>query len=89
MSLSTDQVKNLLNVVAGASDDSLDCDGCFRDVAQFAETKLVGVTLCESTQLVQAHLENCLCCQDEFEALLTAIKETDGCSAERQMPPGI
>jgi predicted anti-sigma-YlaC factor YlaD len=38
--------------------------------------KLAGLNLCESMKLVQNHLENCPCCQDEFEALLAALSES-------------
>lgn len=89
MSLSKEQIKTLLGVVAGTSDDSLDCDGCFGHVSQFVELKLSGMNLCESMQAVQTHLQNCPCCQDEFEALLLAMKEVGGCSADRTMPPPI
>lgn len=75
MSLSKEQVKKLLSVIAQTSDDSLDCDSCFRYVSQFVEGKLAGLTPCESMQLVESHLANCPCCKDEFEALLTALAE--------------
>ena len=65
----------LLSVVASTSDDSLDCDSCFRYMSQFVDSKLVGLTLCESMQMVESHLANCPCCKDEFEALLTALAE--------------
>jgi hypothetical protein len=73
MTLSKEQIQTLLKVVAVTSDDSMDCDGCFNNVAQFVETKLKGLDLCESMKLVKTHLENCPCCQDEFEALLAAM----------------
>ncbi len=77
MTLSKEQIKMLLSVVACTSDDTLDCDSCFDYVAQFVETKLTGRTLCESMKLVQSHLENCPCCQDEFQALLAAMSEVE------------
>jgi predicted anti-sigma-YlaC factor YlaD len=89
MSLSKEQVKTLLSVVAGTTDDSLDCDGCFGHVSQFVEMKLAGMNLCESMKMVQTHLENCPCCQDEFEALLAAIREVGGCEASSQTPPPV
>lgn len=73
MALSKEQVKILLSLVAGVTDDDMDCDGCFGEVAQFAEVKLAGLSLCESMKAVQAHLDNCPCCEDEFEALLAAL----------------
>lgn len=86
MTISRDQISTLLNLVVGTSQDSLDCDGCLDHVSQFVETQLEGLNLCESMNAVKQHLENCPCCQDEFEALLRAMKEVDGCS-DRQTPP--
>lgn len=77
MTLTFDQIKNLLSFVAVTTDDTLDCDDCFSHVAQFAETKLSGLGVSESMKLVQTHLENCPCCKDEFQALLAAMAEVD------------
>lgn len=77
MSLSKEQIETLLKVVAITSDDGLDCDGCFGQVAEFAEAKLANNSLCDAMKLVAVHLENCPCCQDEFEALLAAMSEVE------------
>lgn len=79
MTLSLEQIKSLLSIVAGTSDDSLNCDDCFSKVAQFVEVELSGLGLCESMKLVQTHLANCPCCKDEFEALLAAMSEVGDC----------
>jgi len=79
MTLSKEQIKFLLSVVADTSDDCLSCDDCFGYVAQFVEAQLSGVGLCESMKLVQAHLSNCPCCRNEFEALLKALCEAGDC----------
>lgn len=79
MTLSLEQLKKLLSVVANTSDDSLNCDACFAKVAQFVEVELAGRGLCESMKLVQSHLANCPCCKDEFEALLAAMSEVGDC----------
>lgn len=73
MSLSKEQINGMLGLVAGTTDDSLDCDGCYGHVAEFIEVKLSGLDLDESMKLVETHLENCPCCKDEFEALLAAM----------------
>ena len=75
MVLNKEQIEILLSVVSSASNDELDCEGCFNYVAQFVETKLAGRTLCESMKLVEEHLANCSCCEDEFQALKAAIEE--------------
>lgn len=79
MTLSLEQIKTLLSIVATTSDDSLDCDDCFSKVAQFVEVELAGLDLCESMSLVKTHLKNCPCCKDEFEALLAAMSAVGEC----------
>jgi len=73
MPLSKQQISTLVSLVVATSDDSMDCDGCFGKIAEFADAKLAGRSLNESMLVVQNHLENCPCCQDEFQALLAAM----------------
>ena len=77
MPLSKQQVDTLLTMVVNSTADTITCDGCFVDVARFAEAELVGATLCESMELVKNHLHNCPCCTDEYEALLIALSDTN------------
>lgn len=74
MSLSKQQIDTLISLVINSTPDSLSCDGCLVNVAQFAETELMGTSLCESMLKVQDHLKNCPCCNDEYESLLEALK---------------
>jgi len=89
MKLSSDQVKKLISVVAQTSPDALDCDGCLSHVAEFADAKLTGKTTCESMQAVQAHLENCPCCEHEFQMLVEALRALEGgpCGNQRPVDP--
>lgn len=73
MSLSSEQIKTLIGLVATAKDDPLDCDGCLEQIAEFAESHLAGRSLSAAQQSVRVHLESCGCCKDEFEALLAAL----------------
>ena len=80
MALTDDQIKVMLDIVASSHPDQLDCDGCFEQIAEFAETELAGKSLSDAMNAVKVHLENCPCCQDEYETLLTALRganETD------------
>ena len=77
MALNKNQIKSLLDTVASSQPDELDCDGCFELIAEFAETRLAGQPLSEAMQAVETHLQNCACCQDEFETLLSALREID------------
>ena len=73
VSLSSEQIKTLIGLVATAKDDPLDCDGCLEHIAEFAEAHLAGRSLSAALQSVQVHLESCGCCKDEYEALLAAL----------------
>jgi hypothetical protein len=77
VSLSPEQIKNLIDLVATAKDDQLDCDGCLEHIAEFAEANLAGLSLSAALKSVQVHLESCGCCRDEFEALLAALTTLD------------
>lgn len=74
MPLSKQQIDTLLTLVVNSTPDSMSCDGCLVNVAQFAEAELMGTTLCDSMQKVQIHLQNCPCCNDEYQALLAALE---------------
>lgn len=77
MALKPKQLKTLLALIASAEPDSLDCDDCGKYLAEFAEAHLLGKELAESQQAVQTHLQNCHCCQSEFEQLLVALENLE------------
>jgi len=54
--------------------DTLGCDGCYDLMDGFAQAELDGVEVPEALQAVRAHLKQCKCCRDEYDALLTAIR---------------
>lgn len=75
MSLSSPQIKALLSLVANATEDDVCCDDCSDHVAQFAETELAGLSPCDSMKKIRNHMQNCPCCNDEFNALIAALRE--------------
>lgn len=77
MSLNNDQIKQLVKMIASVGPDELDCDGCSRKIAEFAEHHLLGKTLQQSQQAVKNHLENCHCCEMEFKSLLEALENAE------------
>jgi len=44
---------------------------------QLAQAELEGREVPQALELVQIHLEQCKCCRDEYDALLTALREID------------
>ena len=77
MSLTNEQIKQLVKMIASVGPDELDCDGCSQQIAEFAEHHLLGKTLEQSQQAVKKHLENCHCCQMEFKSLLEALENVE------------
>lgn len=74
MTLTPAQIDKLLTLVSQVQDDSLDCDGCFDQIAEFADMELAGRPLEVALQAVRTHLECCPCCADEYRALLDALE---------------
>ena len=75
MTLSKEQISKLLGMITSATDDSIDCDGCFDHLAEFADAELSGREIPDALKAVEVHLSQCGCCQDEYEALLTGLQE--------------
>ncbi|MGL4512949.1 MAG: hypothetical protein ACRCT8_07635 [Lacipirellulaceae bacterium] len=75
MQLTIDQLVDLLANTAGVNQDTLGCDDCFALLDQFAQAELDGTGVPAALAAVQAHLEQCACCRDEYAALLTALRE--------------
>lgn len=76
MALSRKQIDELIKTVSLTRADELTCDDCLHDLAEFVEQSLAGKSISESLQAVEDHLAICGECQEEYEALLTALKQT-------------
>ncbi len=74
MPMTESQIKKLLEMIVDVQPDELDCDGCSQQLAEFAERHLLGKSIEQSQREVQAHLQNCHCCEMEFKSLLDALK---------------
>ncbi|MDQ7030844.1 MAG: hypothetical protein Q9O62_14250 [Ardenticatenia bacterium] len=64
----------LVEGVLATEETELSCDECFEELDRFAELVLAGREIPEAMRLVQAHLERCGDCREEFEALLAALR---------------
>lgn len=73
MSLSKEQLTVLLGMVTTVELDDLDCGECLGQVSEFAELHLSKTKVPEAINAVQVHLEQCDCCEDEFNALLKGL----------------
>ena len=77
MSLSNEQISELVRLAATSGTDVLDCDGCFAHLAEFAELQLARKEVPDALKAVEAHLQQCQCCQAEFEALMEALRSLE------------
>jgi hypothetical protein len=77
MNLKPEVLKKLIRSIALAHENELDCDTCLEKIDTFAELTLSGKPAKEALPLVQEHLAHCHDCQEEFEALLAALKSID------------
>lgn len=77
MKLSAEQTRALLNSVAAAKQDEVDCDGCFEHLSEFVELELAGAEIPEALGKVQRHIDQCPCCKDEHNALLEGLRALD------------
>ena len=76
MKLSIEVLKEMVQSIAMTRPDEIGCDDCFEQIDQFVELKLQGKDAAEAMPLVQAHLDRCGNCREEFEALLDCLRAT-------------
>ena len=73
-----DIFKMLLREIAETREVEIGCDECFEQLDRFVEMELSGLNTAQAMPLVQDHLEICGECREEFEALLLALRATEG-----------
>ena len=78
MSLSKEQIAELLRQIGLTRDEEIDCERCLALVAEFAERELAGRSVPAALESVAHHLAICAECCEEYEALLEALKAMDG-----------
>ena len=74
MNLEPETLKRLVRGVLTTRPDEVGCDECFEQLDRFVEMTLAGKSAAEAMPLVQDHLARCRDCQEEFEALLEALR---------------
>lgn len=77
MALSNEQITALIDMISTTESDEVDCDGCLEHLAEFAEAELSNQEVSEAIKTVKRHLEQCRCCQDEYNALLEGLRELE------------
>ena len=72
--LHADTLRGIVHSIFTTEEHELTCDECFEQLDTFAELVLVGKPIPEALKLVEAHLERCHDCREEFEALMAALR---------------
>ncbi|MBI1742953.1 hypothetical protein HYR54_07780 [Candidatus Acetothermia bacterium] len=75
MALTRDALRKILDAAFATKTNYIGCDECLAQLDQYVEQVLVGKEIPEALQLVQEHLEDCPECEEEYLALLTALRE--------------
>ena len=78
MSLSKEEIAELMRLIGLTRDKEIDCERCLALVAEFAERELAGQPVSAGREAVAHHLSICAECCEEYEALLEALKAMDG-----------
>lgn len=68
------KLKRIVRSILTAHPDEIGCDECFEQLDQFVELTLAGKDAAAALPLVNDHLQRCVNCHEEFEALLQAVK---------------
>jgi hypothetical protein len=75
--LEVDAVQRLVYQVLYTRSVEIACDECMEHLDYFVEMTLDGANAAQALPLVQHHLEQCSCCYEEFEALLSVLRTLD------------
>lgn len=78
MSLSKQEIDELVRLIGLTKDDEINCEQCLFLVAEFAEQELAGKSIPEGLRAVAHHLATCAECREEYEALQRALQNLEG-----------
>jgi bacterioferritin-associated ferredoxin len=74
MKLSSEDIKNMMQVVKNTREHELTCGHCYDELDIFIEMELSGKNAAEVMPLVKDHLDRCGACREEYETLLEALQ---------------
>jgi hypothetical protein len=74
MQLTKEVIRKMMHSIHLTHQHELTCGECFHEIDRFAELELTGMNPAEAMPLVQQHLERCGYCQEEYQALLDALR---------------
>lgn len=72
------RLKGMINMVDATAEEEIACQEAYRLLDEYAEMVLRGEDPEALLPQVKHHLEMCMDCREEFEALLSALRATTG-----------
>ncbi len=69
----TEQAAMMIRGILTADGEALGCEDCFELLDRCADLLEAGRDIAEVYPEVKKHLDDCECCKEEFEALLSAL----------------
>ena len=73
-SQASEEAARMLQMILTTKEDVMGCDECFELFDRCADLIASGLTFEDFYPQVKQHLEDCVCCVEEFDALLTALR---------------
>ena len=70
-------IKDLVREIVTTRTNEMDCPECFENLDHYADLILYGENASAVMPRLHHHLEQCIHCNQEFEALLKALQEID------------
>jgi hypothetical protein len=72
--LTKETIRKMMQSIKMTYQHEIPCGECFMEVDRYAELELKGMNPSEAMPLVQQHLDRCINCKEEYEALLEALR---------------
>ncbi len=66
-------LKKMIKAIAETRSDEYDCDLCFEKLEKFVEMDFFGEDAAKHYPMVKHHLDSCVCCAEEYQALIDAL----------------
>ena len=75
MKVEAGKLNSLLRNIFNTSEEDIGCEKCMQLIDRFVDLHIADKDPEEALPLVQAHLEECTDCREEFEILLQVLKD--------------
>ena len=71
-----EKIRAIVREIVATRTDEMDCPECHAHLDRYADLLLDGANAYAVMPRLREHLEHCAHCQEEFEALLEALRST-------------